>query len=405
MEAVPGRAIKPEGTDGVHSFYTPFPEDRTMPFEVLELTSPGPWRRAARTGLLTIVGAVAAVVPVSAEDVCDVQAPRVVAIGDIHGAYDNFVEVLRMAGLVDDHAHWIGGTTHLVQTGDFMDRGKDTRQVLDLLMRLEQEAERAGGRAHILLGNHEVMNMLGDLRYVNPEEYDSFRTEDSMRRLQRFYREAVDAARDHARARGQPFDAAAYRKKLEEQAPLGFVERTRALSEAGEYGRWLRGLNTVARVNGIVFLHGGLTPEVAELGCERINKKVHREITRDFDKTRRQPGTTLAAGASGPLWYRGLASEDEDTLAPELEGILKDMEARAIVVAHTVTKTGRIQSRFDGRVVMIDVGMSPAYRGALAALEIEGDGTIEALYPNARAVISMPPAGSASSDAARAGQP
>jgi hypothetical protein len=338
------------------------------------------------------------------EGVCDVRAPRVVAIGDIHGAYDNFVQVLQMAGLVNEDAHWIGGTTHLVQTGDFTDRGPDTRDVMDLLMRLEKEAEKAGGRAHVLLGNHEVMNILGDLRYVNPEEYESFRTGDSMRRLQRFYREAVDAARDRARARGEPFDADAYRKKLEAEAPLGFVERTRAFSEEGEYGRWLRGLNVVARVNDVVFLHGGLTPEVAELGCREINKRVRREITRDFDETRRQPGETLAAGGDGPLWYRGLASEDEDAFEAKLEQILEEMKARAIVVAHTVTKTGRIQARFDGRVVMIDVGMSPAYRGALAALEITGDGTVAGLYPNARAIISMPPAGPALPDQARAGQ-
>jgi hypothetical protein len=143
---------------------------------------------------------------------------------------------------------------------------------------------------------------------------------------------------------------------------------------------------------------------VARLGCEEINKRIHREINRDFDKTRRQPGMTLAASGSGPLWYRGLAKEDEDAFAPELERILTEMDARAIVVAHTVTKTGRIQSRFGGRVVMIDVGMSPAYRGSLAALEIAGDGMVSAVYPDARAIILMPPEGSALPAAATAGE-
>lgn len=328
-----------------------------------------------------------------AEDSCNVEAPRVVAVGDIHAAYDNFVEVLRMAGIVDENAHWTGGTTHLVQTGDFTDRGKDTRKVMDLLRRLQKEAKDAGGRAHVLLGNHEIMNILGDLRYVDPEEYESFRTMDSVRRIQRFYANAIARARDRARAAGEEFDEDAYRRKLEKEAPLGFVERTRAFSEDGEYGRWLRGLDTVARVNGIVFLHGGLTPEVAALGCEGINKQVRREITTDIDKTRQNPGVTLAAGGGGPLWYRGLASEDEAALASSVKQILEDMDARAIVVAHTVTKSGRIQSRFDGRVIMIDVGMSPVYHDSLAALEVAGDGTISALYPDSRAVISMPPAG------------
>jgi hypothetical protein len=249
------------------------------------------------------------------------------------------------------------------------------------------------------------MNILGDLRYVDPEEYESFRTMDSMRRIQRFYANAIARARDRARAAGEEFDEDAYRRKLEKEAPLGFVERTRAFSEDGEYGRWLRGLDVVARVNGIVFVHGGLTPEVAVLGCEGINERVRRELTKDFDKTRENPGITLAAGGAGPLWYRGLASEDEVTLASSVEQILEDMDARAIVVAHTVTKTGRIQSRFDGRVIMIDVGMSPVYRGSLAALEVAGDGTISALYPDSRAVISMPPAEQGAAETAATGGP
>ena len=199
--------------------------------------------------------------------------------------------------------------------------------------------------------------------------------------------------------------AAAFRTKLEREAPLGFVERMRAFGKDGEYGRWLRDLPVVARVNGVVFLHGGLTPETAALGCEEINSRVHRDLNEGFDETRAQPGATLAAGGAGPLWYRGLATEDETVYAPALEQILEGMDARAIVVAHTVTKTGKIQSRFDGRVVMIDVGMSPAYHDSLAALEVAGDGTVSALSPDSRAVISMPPAGPAPAAPAVAAQP
>jgi len=106
-----------------------------------------------------------------AEDPCDVRdAPRVVAVGDVHGAYDNLVKVLQMSDLVDENVSWAGGKAHLVQTGNLLDHGKDTLQVLDLLMRLEKEAAAAGGRLHALLGNHEVMNLLGDLRFVDPRE-------------------------------------------------------------------------------------------------------------------------------------------------------------------------------------------------------------------------------------------
>jgi hypothetical protein len=326
----------------------------------------------------------------AADDSCDVEAARVVAVGDVHGAYDNFVQVLQMAGLVDDDAHWVGGTTHLVQTGDVLDRGKDAPEVLDLLMRLEKEARKAGGRVHALLGNHEVMNLLGILSYVNPEEYVFFRTPDSMRRIRRLYQVELAQARDRAKAAGEDFDQDAYLKKLENEAPLGYVERYRAFSDRGDYGRWLRDRNTIARVNGVVFLHGGLTPEVAALGCESINEKVRREITKDIDDTRKHLQKTLAAGPNGPLWFRGLARNDETTYAPSVDAVLELMDARAMVVAHTVTKTGRIQERFDGRVLLIDVGMAPVYRGSLAALEIAADGTRTALYPGTREVLWQP---------------
>ena len=69
---------------------------------------------------------------------------------------------------------WIGGTTVLMQTGDIFDRGPKVREALDLLMRLEEEARRAGGRVEALLGNHEVMNLLHEFRDVSPASYAAF---------------------------------------------------------------------------------------------------------------------------------------------------------------------------------------------------------------------------------------
>src|SRR5262245_51188475 len=88
---------------------------------------------------------------------------RIVAVGDVHGAYDRFVEILQTTGLIDNRQRWSGGRAHLVQLGDVVDRGPDSRKVLDLLQRLEGEAASAGGAVHSLLGNHEIARMLGDL--------------------------------------------------------------------------------------------------------------------------------------------------------------------------------------------------------------------------------------------------
>ena len=129
---------------------------------------------------LVLVTAAAARTPRAAGPACQLTGiDRVVAVGDVHGAYDRFVEILRASRLVDDRLRWIGGRAHLVQVGDVVDRGPDSLKALDLLDRLQKDASRAGGAVHVLLGNHEVMRMLGDLRYTTPGEYEAFTTSKS----------------------------------------------------------------------------------------------------------------------------------------------------------------------------------------------------------------------------------
>jgi hypothetical protein len=355
--------------------------------------------RTLRAAGALLAGMALAVPAPAADDPCRVpDAPRVVAVGDVHGSYDNLVTILRFAGIVDAKDKWAGGKAHLVQTGDLLDRGTDGRRVLDLLMRLEGEARKAGGRVHALLGNHEVMNMLGDLRYVSAEEYKAWQEPESTKRREHFYEANLSQARKNAKAVGQTFDEDAFHAQFLQQWPLGAIEREEAFSEVGRYGRWLRARPVLAKVDGVAFVHGGLTPEVAALGCEAINAQVHRELTDDLARTRQAPQATLAAGESGPLWYRGLAKDDESTLAPQVEQVLRSLDVRAIVVGHSVTGDGRIQARVGGRVIGIDVGMSGVYGSHLAALEVGADGSLTALYPEAREEL-VPPA----AKAARAG--
>src|SRR4030095_2357632 len=113
------------------------------------------------------------------------QAPaRIIAIGDIHGSIDGFKSILKVTGLADANGKWTGGRAQLIQTGDYMDRGEGTRAVLDLLMALEGQAKDAGGRAFAVLGNHEVMNMVGETRDVTREIYATFADANSEKRRQ-----------------------------------------------------------------------------------------------------------------------------------------------------------------------------------------------------------------------------
>ena len=106
---------------------------------------------------------------------------RIVAIGDLHGDYAQYINVMRSAGLLDKNEKWIGGNTHLVQTGDIPDRGDDTRKIIDHIVKLGKQAKRKGGYVHLLIGNHEAMNVTGDLRYVTAGEFQAFTTRNSPR--------------------------------------------------------------------------------------------------------------------------------------------------------------------------------------------------------------------------------
>jgi hypothetical protein len=302
---------------------------------------------------------------------------RIVAVGDVHGAYDQYLEILKTAGVIDAEGHWSAGKTHFVQLGDVVDRGGDSRKALDFNRRLEREADKAGGEAHLLLGNHEVARMLGDLRLTVAGEYAEFATADSVKRRDDFLKTlkfASDAERDTAVA----------------QMPPGFVEMREAFGRDGEYGKWLRQLPITVKINGFVFVHGGISPPVAPMGCAAINDQVRRELTDDLDKTRAAPLESLAARVDGPLWFRGLAQEP-DSFAPQVGEIMSALGARAIVIGHTVATTGRITPRFDGRVIQIDTGMQPAYvqGGRASALDIHRD-EATAIYLDRRDPVAIP---------------
>jgi hypothetical protein len=139
-------------------------------------------------------------------------------------------------------------------------------------------------------------------------------------------------------------------------------------------------------VNGVAFLHGGVSDTVAPLGCDGINAAVSKELAALPADPAAVP-SLLAASETGPLWYRGLAQEPEDdTFAPKLTAILDRLGARAIVIGHTTVLPGRIATRFGGRVVQIDTGMLDGTffpKGVPAALELKGD-TATAIYLDRR---------------------
>lgn len=333
---------------------------------------------------------------------------RIVAIGDVHGAHDALLETLKAAGVLDGHLSWAAGDTHLVFTGDLLDRGPDSRRVMDLVMRLEQEAVLAGGLVHQLLGNHEVMNLIGDLRYVTVPEYAAFAEEESAEEREHWFQW-------YKRSKPADVDEQALRLEFDQKSPPGFFAYRSAFRKDGVYGKWLLEKPLMVVVNDVAFVHGGIPPFVEENGLAGVNGQLKQDL---FNYVRAQSelvdaevispmhlfreipavleealeaeqldGETKKAakdaieltrsplhGPEGPAWYRGTALCNPLMEADGLNRALARIGAKRVVFGHTTTVTRRIQQRMDGRIIAIDTGMLKArYRGSGNALVIEGD--------------------------------
>ena len=377
-----------------------------------------------------------------------------VAIADVHGDFDDFVAILHRSGLTDNQNHWIAGKATFVQTGDLLDRGPKPRDVMGLMMALEKEAAQAGGRVVSLLGNHEAMNMMGDLRYVTPANFASYADGQSEQRQKAAYGEFVKWRASHApllEELHQPMEMT--EAEWMARHPAGFVEQREAFGPKGEYGAWLRGHAAVAEINGVVFLHGGIHPDVSKTKLDALNNRIRDEIktfdalkeylqneklilpffnlqeinnvlqaeavaevksrvaTNNERKAKMQEflklGEWFSVRVDGPLWFRGYDQWSDEEGATKVNKVLEDYKASHIVVGHTVQKGGRIRPRFGNKVFLIDTGMLSSYYpgGAASALEICGDGKFVAVYLDQQAVLLDSAGAAPQTGAADSGKP
>lgn len=293
---------------------------------------------------------------------------RIVVIGDLHGDYDKYIDMLRTAQLIDASGNWIGGRTHLVQLGDVPDRGDGTRAIMDHLMRLERQAQRAGGYVHALIGNHEAMNVEGDLRYTTPGEFAAFAAPNSERVRAQVYANYVDQIRRNPPASGAPVIDDAFRAQFDAEHPLGWVEHRRAWAPTGEYGRWVAGHEALIRINDTLFLHGGIGPSFANVDRGTMNRAVQAALN-----GRPAEGyADILTNQDGPLWYRGLAQNDEATETANLEAVLATQGVRRIVIGHTKVAP-LVTPRFGGRVLTADIAVPRGHTDPYAFVIIEGD--------------------------------
>jgi hypothetical protein len=295
---------------------------------------------------------------------------RVVAIGDLHGDYEQYIKVMQSAGLLNKSGKWSGGKTHLVQTGDITDRGPDSRKIIDHLVKLAKQAKKKGGYVHLLIGNHEAMNVIGDLRYVTEGEFRAFTTRNSKRLQDMQWERQLEWMRANYLT-FEELDLEAYRREWEQKVPLGWVEHRMGWVLTGEYGSWVKETPVAIQVNDTIFLHGGISAKYCKFSLQSLTEQVVAALE---SHDRASTVTTIVEDQLGPLWYRGLALEEEaDIFSQTLDNILDRYGAKRIVVGHTPTG-GVIWPRFDQRVVVNDTGIAAYYGSHKGVLELTADG-------------------------------
>ncbi|HEV2747299.1 MAG TPA: metallophosphoesterase [Allosphingosinicella sp.] len=302
------------------------------------------------------------------------QPQRIVAIGDLHGDYGAWRDIAHAAGLVDRDGHWTGRRTILVQTGDVVDRGPDSLKIIRDIRRLGSEASRAGGRVIALVGNHEAMNITGDLRYVHSGEFAAFRGPDSASLRKRYFADHHHSISEAWRRSAPSLTDREIRAAWERSTPLGFIEHRQAWHPTGEIGAWVIRNPAAVKLDGLVFVHGGLSSAYSKLSLREINNRVGSALS-----NRDARDNAIINDPSGPLWYRGLIRREESdqqdeaiaSAEEELAAVLHAYQARAIVVGHTPNLSG-IKISNGGRLARIDTGISQHYGGRLTYLEVIG---------------------------------
>ena len=267
---------------------------------------------------------------------------RLIGFADVHGDLNATRAVLKLAGLIDENDGWTGGDTVVVQTGDQLDRGDDEQAILDLFERLSDESRAAGGGFYPLLGNHEILNVALDLRYITAGGFTDF----------------TDT----------PYEANDPELKSYPESQRG---RIAAFRPGGPYANVLAQHNMPMMVGDTVFVHGGILPEHARIGLESINADVQAWMRGDAQEPER-----WTRSRTSPAWSRHYSNEPDAADCALLSETLSILGAQRMVVGHTVQKGAN--AACDGKVWRMDVGMAAHYGGRPAALEIVGN-TIQLL--------------------------
>lgn len=243
----------------------------------------------------------------------------IAAISDVHGNYDTYLNHLLSNGIINKDLDWKFGRGHLVFLGDALDRGDKVTEILWHLIKLAKQAAKAGGRVHFLLGNHELMVLDGDLRYI----HEKYRT-------------------------------------VETIAGMSYAD---LYSENSVLGKWLRSKPVMITINKILFVHAGVSPDLVQKGMKikQVNQIFSERIVgKDLDPSIEDKELYLLGGNDSPVWYRGYF-EDSTLTITSIDSILNFYGMEHIIVGHTPQKNMKLL--FGRRVIGIDTGIGYGQTG------------------------------------------
>lgn len=296
---------------------------------------------------------------------------RIIVIGDLHGDYDITIQTLILAGLIDttvtintpvDKIKWIGGDTFVVQVGDQIDRCRPTVhlcndpratandepsdiKIMELFTYLDKQARSKNGIVYSLLGNHELLNVMGNMNYVSYEGLQQFNT----------YRDPNDI-------------------KLKFNS--GLEARQHAFAQGNEYGKFLGCTRVSAVIIGsFLFVHAGILPSFSDdigiidnNGIMKINQNVREWLVKKINSE--NIDQIVDSSNRSLFWTRifgsipSNVSSDYRDCQKYLEPTLKMFNVGNMVIGHTpqfYTNNDGMNSTCDRKLWRVDNGASGAF--------------------------------------------
>lgn len=304
---------------------------------------------------------------------------RIIAVGDLHGDLEAFLSILKDRNLITETGAWAGKATQLVVVGDYHDRGSDTRYIIDYFMELKKQAIMSGGDLKVVMGNHELMTLQGDLRYATNEELESFQGFPAPKfeifelREKRKYEEIIQAAQESAGQAWAPVRIINGKKvktrlpKRSRQEVEGYVA---AHFGTAKYATWVRETEAMIRIGKTFFLHGGLTEWVFSTSYLKVNQMIKDWVSIFqglMPLSENMKTTEWSIGDMGPLWDRSMATDELET--NDVKRMLTALDVDRIILGHTTFP--EVQALYENQVFVIDTGNSVFYEGGqLSSIEI-----------------------------------